>query len=248
MKIAIVGYGKMGHEIAKVAQTKGISAVTIDPTGENASFKEINEESMKDVDVCIDFTNPNSVVDNIKNISKFKKNIVVGTTGWYGKMDEVKEIVKSNDVGLIYASNFSLGVNIFFKIVESAAKLIDKADDYDVFGVEFHHNKKLDSPSGTAKSIGEILVKNIKRKDKLNFEKMDRKIEQDEIHFASVRGGTIPGTHVVGFDSPADIIEMKHTARNRSGFALGAVLASQWIDGKKGFFNIDDMMKEIIGG
>lgn len=247
MNLSIIGYGNMGHEIEKVAKSKGIAVKSIiDRSDKNATHKEINEESMHNVDVCIDFTNSTSVIYNIEKISKFKKNMVVGTTGWYNKIDEVKEIVKKNNIGLIYASNFSIGVNIFFKIVENAAKIINKVDDYDIYGYELHHNRKIDSPSGTAKTIGEILIRNIKRKNKLLFEKIDRKIEPNELHFASVRAGSIPGTHGVGFDSSADTIELKHTARNREGFAIGTLMAAEWIKDKKGFYSIDDFMKDIL--
>jgi 4-hydroxy-tetrahydrodipicolinate reductase len=245
MKIAIIGYGKMGHEIEKVAKAKCIAATTIDPNN-SANYKEINEQSMKDVDVCVDFTHPDSVISNIKQISKFKKNIVVGTTGWYDKMDEVKMAVEQAGTGLIWSGNFSLGVNIYFKIVENAAKIMNKFNDYDVFVHEFHHNKKADSPSGTAVMIGKILTDNIERKKKIVTEELKRQINPEELHVSSTRGGTIPGTHIVGFDSSADTIELKHTARSREGFALGAVIAAQWIQGKKGFYDIDDMFKSII--
>ena len=249
MNIAIIGYGKMGHEIEKISKAKGINVVSvIDPDDTNASYREINDKSMQNVDVCVDFTTPDTVINNIKKIAIFKKNIVVGTTGWYGHIDEVKSIVKKNGIGLIYASNFSIGVNIFFKIIEDAAKIIDKVDAYDVYGYELHHNKKIDSPSGTAKTIGEILTKNIKRKNKMVFDKIDRKIESNQLHFASVRAGSIPGTHIVGFDSSADTIELTHTARNREGFALGAIIAAEWIKNKKGFYDINHMMKNIVGG
>ena len=248
MNIAIIGYGKMGHEIEKAAKARGITVKSIiDKSENNAAYKEINEQSMRDVDVCIDFTNPDAVLDNIKKILKFRKNIVVGTTGWHDKIAEAKNIVKNSKTGLIYASNFSIGVNVFLKIIEDAAKIINKIDAYDIYGYEMHHNNKIDSPSGTAKTIGEILIENIKRKNKLLFEKIDRKIEPNELHFASVRAGSIPGTHVVGFDSSADTIELKHVARNREGFALGAVMAAQWIQNKKGFYDINDMMKSILG-
>ncbi|MDP3764939.1 MAG: 4-hydroxy-tetrahydrodipicolinate reductase [Nanoarchaeota archaeon] len=249
MNIAIIGYGKMGHEIERIAKSKGINVVSIiDLNDDSATYREINEKSMHNVDVCIDFTNPNAVINNIQKISKFKKNVVVGTTGWYDKLEEAKKLVNQNNIGLIYASNFSIGVNMFFKIIENAAKIMNKIDDYDIYGYELHHNKKIDSPSGTAKTIGEILIKNIKRKNKLLFEKIDRKIEPNELHYASVRAGYIPGTHVVGFDSSADTIELKHVARSREGFALGAIMAAQWIHNKKGFYDINDMMKSIIGG
>lgn len=235
MNIAIIGYGNMGHEIERIAKSKGIKVVSIiDPNGSNATNKEIDDKSMRNVDVCIDFTAPDAVLDNIRRISRFKKNIVVGTTGWHDKIDEARKIVKQSNTGMIYASNFSIGVNVFLKIIEDAAKIIDKISNYDVYGYELHHSRKIDSPSGTAKTISEILTKNIQRKKGVNF--------------ASVRAGFIPGTHVVGFDSSADTIELKHTARNREGFALGAIMAAQWIHGKKGFYGIDDMMKSTLGG
>jgi len=245
MKIAIIGYGKMGHEIEKVAEARGINVVTIDPDC-NADYKEINEESMKDVDVCVDFTHPDSVINNITKISEFKKNIVVGTTGWYDNMKKVKNIIKNEKTGLIWSGNFSVGVNIYFKIIENAAKIMDKFDDYDVFVHEFHHNQKADSPSGTAVMLGKILTDNIERKNKVVTEELKRKIEPNEVHISSTRGGSIPGTHIVGFDSAADTIELKHTARSRQGFALGAVMAAHWIKDKKGFYDIDDMMKSIV--
>lgn len=245
MNIAIIGYGKMGHEIEKIAKAKGITLKTIDPN-DNADYKEINDESMKDIDVCVDFTHPDSVVENIEKISKFKKNIVVGTTGWYDKTEEVKKVIENAGTGLIWSGNFSVGVNVYFKIIENAAKIIDKLDDYDVFVHEFHHNQKADSPSGTAVMLGKILTDNIARKSKVVTEELKRKIEPAELHVSSTRSGTIPGTHIVGFDSVADTIELKHTARSRQGFALGAVMAAEWLQGKKGFYDIDDMMKSIV--
>lgn len=235
MKIAIIGYGKMGHEIEKAAKSKGIDiASIIDPNDKDATHGDIDEGSMKNADVCIDFTKPDAVLGNIEKISKFRKNIVVGTTGWHNDLEKARKIVERSNTGLIYASNFSMGVNVFFKIIENAAKIMNGLEDYDVFGYELHHSKKLDAPSGTAKSIEKILTGNIKRKK--------------EVNFASVRAGSIPGIHVVGFDSSADTIELKHTARNREGFAFGAIMAAEWIKGKKGFYEISDMMNEIIGG
>ncbi len=247
MNTAIIGYGRMGHEIERIARAKGISIVSIiDPREKGATHKSIDEKSLKNADVCIDFTTPDSVLGNIRKISNLKKNIVVGTTGWQGKLEEARKIVKQNRIGLIHSSNFSIGVNVFFKIVENAARMLNKIEEYDVYGYEMHHNRKIDSPSGTARAIGNILIKNINRKNKLLFEAINRKIQPNELHFASVRAGAIPGTHAVGFDSDADTIELKHTARNREGFALGAVMAAQWINNKKGFYTIDDMMDSIM--
>ncbi len=248
MNIAIIGYGKMGREIERIAIDKGINVKSIiDPNESGATHREINVESMKNADVCIDFSAPDAVIENIRKISIFKKNIVVGTTAWYDNLGEVKTIVKKSGIGFIYASNFSIGVNVFFRILEDASRIINKIDDYDIYGYELHHSKKLDSPSGTAKTIGEILMKNIKRKNKLVFDRIDGKIKPNELHIASVRAGSFPGTHAVGFDSAADTIELKHTARSREGFALGAIMAAQWINRKKGFYEINDMMKSIMG-
>ncbi len=246
MNIAIIGYGRMGHEIERAAEAKGISIRTIDPNAGDADFRDINEESMRNADVCVDFSHPNAVIGNIEKAAKFKKNIVVGTTGWYGSMDKAKKIVKDAGIGLIWSGNFSIGVNAYFKIIEQAAKIMNNINDYDVFVHEFHHNQKADSPSGTAVMIGKIITSNMKRKNKVVTEELKRKIEPNELHISSTRAGSIPGTHIVGFDSAADTIEFKHTARSRQGFAVGAVMAAEWINNKKGFYDINDLMKSII--
>ena len=246
MNIAIIGYGKMGHEIERAAEAKGISVRTIDPTAGDADFKEINEESMRNIQVCVDFSHPNAVIGNIEKSAKFKKNIVVGTTGWYGSMDKLKKIVKDSGIGLIWSGNFSIGVNAYFKIIEHAAKIMNNINDYDVFVHEFHHSQKADSPSGTAVMLGKIITDNIKRKNKIVTEELKRRIEPNEVHISSTRWGSIPGTHIVGFDSAADTIELKHTARSRQGFAVGAVMAAEWINKKKGFYDINDLMKSIM--
>ncbi len=247
MKLALVGYGKMGKEVERVARLRGhaISAI-IDQSATGATHKEITADAIKDADVVIDFTTPAAAAENIRRVGAAKKNMVVGTTGWYDHMTEAKQVVGAAGTGFIYSSNFSVGVNAFYKIVEAAARLIDKVPEYDVFGYELHHNQKLDSPSGTAKSIAEVLLKNISRKKAVNYDKLERKPNMEEIHFASIRGGWIPGTHVVGFDSEADTIELKHTARSRSGFALGAVMAAEWLNGRKGFFTMNDFMKDFF--
>ena len=137
-------------------------------------------------------------------------------------------------------------MNIFLRIVEQASKLVNNIDEYDPFGYELHHNQKADSPSGTAKSVAEAMLNNIERKTELNYDRVNRKIEPSELHYGSIRAGSIPGTHVAAFDSEADTIELKHTARNRNGFALGAVIAAQWLNGKKGFFEMKDFMDEFF--
>lgn len=243
MNIALIGYGAMGQIVNSVAQEKGFQIKSIiDPDNHQANFNVISAESLKDIDVCIDFTNSKTVLSNVKKIAEHGKNIIMATTGWQDEIEEIKTIVKQHNLGFLYASNFSLGVNLFFKIVKDTAKIMNQFDDYDVYSYEMHHNRKKDAPSGTAFSLGNILLNEIKRKKKLVLDRPNNKIKQDEIHLASIRGGDIPGTHCVGFDSSADTIELKHTARNRKGFALGSLLAAQWLNGKKGFFTASDWL------
>ena len=247
MRISIVGFGAMGKIVLEIAREQDIEVASIiDPAAKGATHKEISEESLGNTDVCIDFTSPEVILDNIDKYCELGKNAVIATTGWYDSMEPVKNKVQECGIGMIYASNFSIGVNAFFKMVESAAKIINNVPEYDILAMEMHHNRKKDSPSGTAKSLEKILLDNINRKDKIVEDKLDRKIEKNELQFASVRGGNIPGTHSIIFDSAADTIELKHTARNRMGFAAGAVKAAEFVKDKKGFFTIDDLMKELI--
>ena len=248
MDIAIIGYGRMGKEIERIASERGhtIKAI-IDPNG-NGTAKEISAGSLQDVDACIDFTVAGTALENIEKVSSLGKNMVIGTTGWFDQTDEAKKIVEDNNTGLIWSGNFSVGVNMFFRIIRNAARIINKVDDYDCFAYEMHHKNKADSPSGTAVMMGRILLEELSSKEKLVTGKLDRNIGKDELHFASVRGGSVPGTHSVGFDSQADTIELKHTARNRGGFALGAVMAAEWIKEKKGFYDINSFMDELLEG
>jgi len=233
MNIAIVGYGKMGHIVEKIALDEGINVkAKIDPVAEDATHKEINGEALQDVDVCIEFTTPDVAVENIKKIAALKKAIVVGTTAWYGRIEEAKKAVKENNIGLIYSPNFSIGVNVFFRLIKDVSKIMNKLTDYNVSMKELHHVHKKDAPSGTAKKIAEIIKENIERVDDIDIE--------------SIREGEIPGTHIVNFESSADIIKLEHEAKGREGFALGAIMAAEWIKGKRGFYSIEDMMQEII--
>lgn len=246
--IALIGYGKMGQLVQRFAIEKGhtITAI-VDPYGGENCHKEITAEALSGADVCIDFSHPQSVVANIEQTAALGKNMVIGTTGWYKQMEDVKQMVAQNQVGLIWSGNFSIGVNALFRIVGYAAQVFKNLPDYDVLGHEFHHKGKADSPSGTATMLGNILLENLDRKGRLAVDKLERKIEPDEIHFSSTRGGSIPGTHLVMFDSPVDTIEIRHTARNREGFAAGALMAAEFIQGKTGFYTIDDLMDDVIG-
>ncbi len=172
-------------------------------------------------------------------------NLVMGTTGWYDEMTRVREIVEDSGIGFLWASNFSIGVHMFWKVLEEASKQFAKFPEYDVFGHEFHHNMKADSPSGTAKSTAEIVLKNSPGKKEISYETQHEKVSPETLHFSSTRGGKIPGTHSVYFDSAADTVEITHTARSREGFASGALRCAQWLNGKTGFFTIEDYLTSI---
>lgn len=246
MKLALIGYGKMGKAVEAIALQRNHSIVKIDPIEKGADFLEINSQSLTGVDVCIDFTTPATVMENVKKISALGKNIVVGTTGWYDKMDEMKALIKN--VGCLWSSNFSIGMNVFFRSVRQTAKMINNLPEYDAAVFEIHHNQKKDSPGGSAQIAGKIILEEIKRKRKIVADRFtDRKPEADELHVASIRCGSIAGTHNVLFDSAVDTIELRHIARGRDGFGFGAVLAAEFVNGKKGFFGIDDLMNGIIG-
>lgn len=226
MKIALIGYGKMGKSIEQMATCLGHSIVG------HFSTHDWNPEALNTADICIEFTQPDAVLTNIKQIAPLKKNIVVGTTGWYQHLPEVEKLVEKYQIGLLYSPNFSLGVNIYYEVLKYAAQLFQLFPEYDAAGIEYHHNQKKDSPSGMAGKISELLIQNMPRLSHLPF--------------SSVRCGHIVGIHQVLFDSPFDSITLSHEARSREGFASGAIYAAEWLKGKKGLFTFDDCMQEII--
>lgn len=241
MKIALVGYGKMGQEVENLINESGFHQVV------SVSYRSpddaLDKEGIARCDVVIDFTSPEVVMKTIGEVAGMGKNMVVGTTGWYDLMDEVKELVEKSKTGLIYGQNFSIGANIFFQIVGFASKLFTKFGGYDVAGFEIHHTGKKDSPSGTAKKIASVIMENFPDKKRLEIGRVDRQIEKDELHFASLRTGRNFGFHEVIFDSAADEIKLSHTAHGRRGFAAGAVLAAEFIKEKKGFYSFDEVFK-----
>lgn len=236
MKIALLGFGNMGKEIDRLISQSSAHQVV------SKSLQQINGES----DVVIDFTSAEVVLSNIRKVASLGKNIVVGTTGWYEQIKEVKKIVDENNIGLIYAQNFSIGANVFFRMVALVSSLVSKFGDYDVYGFEVHHKGKLDSPSGTALRIAREILDKFPAKKRIQTDKVNGRISADQLHFASIRGGRNPGFHQVVFDSLADSITLSHQAHNRSGFAQGAILAAEFIKGKKGFYNFDQLFEEEV--
>ena len=245
MKLALLGYGKMGKIIEKIAtDRKHTIVLKIDYNNQD----ELTAENLKKADVIIEFTTPGSVLSNIEHCFEANVPVVIGTTGWYEHLDEVKEKCLQSNSTLLYASNFSVGVNIFFHVNRLLAKLMSNYPYYDVQVEEIHHSQKLDSPSGTAITIAEGIIENLgTKKEWVNILTADGKdadddnVKNDQLLIESFRIDSVPGTHTVIYDSEVDSIEFKHTAHNRNGFALGAVLAAEWVHGKKGFFSVEEM-------
>ena len=242
MNIALIGYGRMGKEVEIAAKEKGMKVVQVFTGGNNSSGPGINKSSLKGVDVCIDFSTPEAVIDNIQAAAECGKDIVVGTTGWYDRLDQVRTLVKAKRIGLLYATNFSVGVNVFSQIVMDAAHLLEKYPGYDVGISEVHHRAKQDSPSGTALSLGEIVLHTLRRKSELLTETSHERLKPQQLHISSARVGCVTGRHTVMFDSEWDTIELIHTAKSRRGYALGAVLAAEWLKGKKGVYTMRDVI------
>ncbi|MDR0689614.1 MAG: 4-hydroxy-tetrahydrodipicolinate reductase [Spirochaetaceae bacterium] len=272
MNIALIGYGKMGRLVEQEALNRGhrITAV-VDPyaakdkTQSGIPFLRIfsdkaGAENAGDLDraqVAIEFTMPDKTVENIKALARRKLPVVVGTTGWYDRLPEVTNIINDARSSLLWSSNFSLGVNLFYRIAAYAAEVFDLFPEYDVGGLESHHNKKADSPSGTAKTLVEQVLARMTRKTHVVWDALDRPPLPEELHFPSLRTGSMPGIHSLFFDSPADTIEITHTARNREGFARGAIQAAEWLlfgtgpgrdlpSPRLGVFTMDDVLKDIL--
>jgi 4-hydroxy-tetrahydrodipicolinate reductase len=245
MKIAIVGYGKMGKELEALAQERNITVAKIFTTENNPGGNGLTKESLNGVDVCLEFTSSFSVLDDIQAIAAAGKNVVVGTTGWYDRMREVTELIKKSKTALLYAPNFSLGINLFYQVVHSAAKIFDRFEMYDVAISETHHKEKADSPSGTALALGNTVIQNIRRKKEILHETSHSTMKPGQLHITSTRVGSVVGLHSVLFDSDADSIELIHSSKNRRGFALGALIAAEWLKGKKGVFTMKDVLTSV---
>jgi len=245
MKIALLGYGKMGKMVEKIAiDRKHEIVLKIDYDNQH----ELTSENLQQADVAIEFSTPATVLGNIERCFEAGVPVVVGTTGWYGEFEQVKEECEQSDGAMIYASNFSVGVNVFFYVNRVLAKLMNNYPYYDVQVEEIHHTQKLDAPSGTAITIAEGIIENLNsKKEWVNVltadgaDAADENINNDQLLIESFRIDSVPGTHTVIYDSEVDMIEFKHTAHNRNGFALGAVMAAEWIQGRKGFFSVEEM-------
>ncbi|MBC7915738.1 MAG: 4-hydroxy-tetrahydrodipicolinate reductase [Pyrinomonadaceae bacterium] len=242
MKIALLGYGKMGRIIEQFALDRGHEVVL--KIDEN-SIDQKTIENLQHADVAIDFSTPGSILSNIESCFDAGLPLVVGTTGWYDKIDEIKAQCLDGNNSLLYASNFSVGVNVFFFVNDVLAKIMNRYPQYDVLVEEIHHTQKLDSPSGTAITISEGILDGLDRKKEWVNELVGNGDEvitkPDQLLIESHRIEDVPGTHTVIYSSEVDDIEFKHKAHGRAGFALGAVLAAEWLQDKKGFYSVKDM-------
>ncbi|MCB9359878.1 MAG: 4-hydroxy-tetrahydrodipicolinate reductase [Flavobacteriales bacterium] len=236
MKIAIIGYGKMGKEIEKIALER---RHTVPLKISSKNLDDFSKENLENCDVAIDFTTPDLAVENIYKCFDANLPIVVGTTGWYARFDEVVKKCEEQNQTLLHATNCSLGVNLFFELNKKLAKLMSTQNDYDVKIEEIHHTQKLDAPSGTAITLAEGLIENYPQKKSW---KCDEEVNESELLIKAFREENVPGTHAIKYSSTIDEIEIKHTAYNRKGFAKGAVIAAEYIATKKGVFTMNDVL------
>ncbi|MCU4157590.1 4-hydroxy-tetrahydrodipicolinate reductase [Carboxylicivirga sp. A043] len=236
MKIALIGYGKMGQEIEKIAIDRGHEIVSKIDVSSKDSF---TDQGFKSADVAIEFTRPEAAFDNY--IKCFEANIPVvsGTTGWLDKLPEIEERCQNGKQTFFYASNFSLGVNIFFELNKQLARIMNKMDEYNVSMEEVHHTQKLDAPSGTAITLAEGLIDNI---DKKSDWKLDAEEDASDIAIKAIREGQVPGIHTIKYESSVDEIIIHHSAKSRKGFALGAVLAAEFAAKNSGFLSMNDLL------
>jgi 4-hydroxy-tetrahydrodipicolinate reductase len=230
MKIALIGHGAMGRLIKILAENKNHEiAVIIDDADANLSAEKLAEK-LKDIDAAIDFSAAEAVKRNVEACVLAQIPLVEGTTGWNSEKENIRKLVEENGGAFVFGANFSIGVNLFYRIADFASELFAKFEDYEAFIEEQHHSRKKDAPSGTALKLKDIVSQHIEK----------------DFSVSATRAGAIPGTHRVGFDGAADQILLEHFARSREGFASGAILAAEWIAGRKGFYEFTDVMDEIL--
>lgn len=239
-RLAIIGHGAMGHEVERLAEPLGITVTSIfDVDRPITSAKQAN------FDVAIDFSWPDAVLDNVRAAARLNRPIVIGTTGWYDRMDEVRQVITDASIGCVWGSNFNIGTHLFLRIVRSAAELINPHESFDVAVHEWHHHRKKDSPSGTALSTAQNILAGLSRKTHVETETQHERIDSSALHVTSSRVGEIIGCHQVTIDGPYESIEITHSAKNRQGFAQGALLSAQWIQHRTGFFDVSDFIDSL---
>jgi 4-hydroxy-tetrahydrodipicolinate reductase len=230
LNLALIGYGKMGKAVAALAPERAFSVARILDEDSNRDYQGITAENLRDIDVAIDFTTPGAAVENIRRAAALGCNLVVGTTGWTERLAEVRSAIEAAGTGMVYAANFSIGVQLFYRAARAMAKAFSSFPAYEPYIVESHHRFKKDAPSGTASEL--------KRQ-------IQSVLGAREVPVGSVRAGYLPGTHELGFDSESDTVILRHTARSRQGFAEGALYAARWVVGKRGVFDFAEVLREV---
>lgn len=242
MKLAIIGYGRMGHMIEEIAKQRGHKIVCIIDVDNPDAF---NTSDYRSADVAIEFTTPGTAVENILKSFASEVPVVCGTTGWLDALPDLKDMCDKGQGTLLYASNFSIGVNIFMAVNRYLAQIMNDFPEYTPSMTEIHHIHKLDHPSGTAITLAEDMVSRVTRLDCWKEPEEGKPVGENTLPVYHERRGEVPGTHIITWDSPVDKITISHEAKSREGFALGAVKAAEWLKGKKGYYTISDMLSDV---
>ena len=247
MNVALVGMGQMGRAVEAEAKQRDHAIVA--RFDSDHPFAEATPADLSEADVAIDFSLPDVALTHIRQYCRWQQPAVIGTTGWYDDMDTVRDWVEAEGATLLYAANFSLGVALLRRAVESVLPLLNELPDYDAFLHEVHHTQKVDSPSGTAHMLAELLLGGLDRKTHIETETQHRRIDPEALHVTATRGGTVFGEHEISLDSPYDRVTLAHRAKNRRGFAFGAVRAAEWLVAapRQGLFSLDDVLADWRG-
>lgn len=244
MKLALVGMGQMGQAVADLAVQRDHAVVaTFDST---QPLLKADAPAMHGADVAIDFSRPDVALDHIHRYCTWQQPAVIGTTGWYDARTSVEEWVDAHEATLLYAANFSVGVALLRRALAGVLPLLDRLPDYDAYLHEMHHRRKVDSPSGTAYMLAEKVMEGLVRKTHIETETQHERIDPEALHVSSTRAGDAFGVHTVGFDSPFDHLTLTHRAKNRRGFAFGALRAAEWLPGHQGLFTLDDVLVDWL--
>ena len=248
MNIALVGYGRMGREIEAVLVEQGhMVSSRVDVSGLGDSL-EISNNLLAEADGVIEFALADGITDRITAYAKSGKPVVIGTTGWQDIAEEAKAVCEAEGGSILWGSNFSIGAHLFFRLTTAAAKLVNKTEEYDAAIVEYHHNKKSDYPSGTAITAAEGILNVLERKKSIMKDLPGGPIPPEALQVASVRVGSVPGVHEMHMDSPDDFLTIRHEARGRGGFALGAVRGLEWLEGRRGWYAADEFIDDLLTG
>jgi 4-hydroxy-tetrahydrodipicolinate reductase len=248
MRLALIGYGKMGKIIESLATARGHEITSIiDPAGGHRVARRLTAKAVEAADVCIEFTTPHAATGNLLRLCQMGQRVVAGTTGWYEHLDDIAAVVKKRNAAVLYGANFSVGVNLFYRLVERAAELFGSLADRDFSIHEAHHRAKADAPSGTARRLGEIVLAHSRHKNRLAPQTLDRPIAANELQITSTRAGWITGIHRVGIEGAHDSILLEHRAHSREGFADGALRGAEWLAAAPpGLYRFEDVLDEVL--